>query len=61
MQDVLKDTGLGVGGGPQRLCSSSVGNPRCLDAERVGVLLSGFGRTWLSLPRSPVTMTEGYL
>lgn len=25
------------------------------------MLLSGFGRTWLSLPRSPVSMTEGYL
>lgn len=47
------------GGGPQLLCCSSVGNPRCLEAERrFEVLLSRFGRTWLSLPRSPVSMTE---
>lgn len=49
------------GGGPQLLCCSSMGNARCLDAERrFGVLCLRFGRTWLSLLRSPVSMTEGY-
>lgn len=56
---MLKDTGVGVGEGPTS-CAVPLWKTHAASMQNQG-LESRFGRTWLSLPRSPVSMTEGYL
>lgn len=61
MQDVLKDTGLGEGEG-RSSCAVPLWETHAALMQNRGLeyCCLRFGRTWLSLPRSPVSMTEDY-